>query len=168
MTDTQPLPGDFGLCRITGGVGVLIRLGQWLTGGGFADIEHAFVYVGDGRIVEAEPGGARETDVSEYADRPILWSTEKVELTDVQRRAITVIARGYLGTPYSWLDYLAIAAHRFHLPGGPWLRRYIASTKHAICSQLVDAVYQEAGVQLFRDGRWPGYVRPADLAQLLK
>lgn len=168
MTDVQPQPGDFGLCRITGGVGLLIRLGQWLTGGGFADIEHAFLYLGDGRIVEAQPGGAVEADLSEYADRPILWSTGRIELTDVQRTAIVAAARSYIGVPYSLLDYLAIAAHRFHLPGGPWLRRYIASTRHVICSQLVDAVYQEAGVQLFRDGRWPGYVRPADLAHLLK
>ncbi|NUP47567.1 MAG: hypothetical protein HOW97_09695 [Catenulispora sp.] len=167
MTDTQPLPGDFGLCRITGPVGVLIRLGQFLAGGGDADYEHAFVYVGDGRIVEAQPGGARETEMSEYADRPILWSTGKVLLTNARRQAVVAAARSLIGTPYSAVDYLAIAAHRLHLPL-PGLRRYVASSGHMICSQLVDAAYQRAGVQLYADGRWDGYVTPASLAALVR
>lgn len=162
-----PLPGDFGLCRIPGGVGLLIRFGQWLTGGGLACYEHAFVYVGDGRIVEAEPGGAREADLAEYAGQTILWSTGRIPLTDVQRQAIVSAARRYIGVPYSFLDYVAIAAHRWHLPGGRWLRRYVATTRHMLCSQLVDAAYADAGVQLFPDGRWPGWVRPSDLASLI-
>ncbi|MFD0528969.1 hypothetical protein ACFQ1I_21765 [Kitasatospora arboriphila] len=36
----------------------LIRIGQWLNASGFADYEHAFVFVGDGQLVEAQPGGA--------------------------------------------------------------------------------------------------------------
>ncbi len=44
---------------------------------------------------------------------------------------------------------------------------YVASSKHMICSQLVDFVYMQSGIHLFNDGRWPGYVTPADLASLL-
>jgi hypothetical protein len=36
-----------------------------------------------------------------------------------------------------------------------------------ICSQLVDFCYAKAGVRLFADNRWEGYVTPADLAGLL-
>lgn len=165
---TEPASGDFGLCRITGGVGLLIRTGQWLAGGGFTDLEHAFVYVGDGRIVEAEPGGARLADVAEYADRPIRWSTDRIPLRDEQRTRIVAAARGYVGVPYSFADYAAIAAHRFHLPGGPALRHYVATSEHMICSQLVDQAYLDADVHLFSDGRWPGYVRPADLYGLIR
>jgi hypothetical protein len=37
-----------------------------------------------------------------------------------------------------------------------------------ICSQLVDQCYQDAGVHLFADGRWPGDVTPADLYRLIR
>jgi cell wall-associated NlpC family hydrolase len=167
MDRTLPLPGDIGLCRITGPVGWLIRFLQWLAGGGFADVEHAFVYVGDGRIIEAAPGGARETDLADYADRPIVWSTGRIPLTDAQRTAIVTAARSFVGVPYSDVDYAAIAAHRLHLPL-PGLRTYVRSSGHMICSQLVDRAYQRAGVQLFADGRWDGYVMPASLDRLIR
>jgi hypothetical protein len=72
-----------------------------------------------------------------------------------------------VGTPYSFLDYVAIAAHRFHLPI-PGLKRFIASTRHEICSALVDEVYRRAGFALFSDARWPGYVVPAALWEALR
>jgi hypothetical protein len=93
----------------------------------------------------------------------ILWSAGRIPLTGPQRDAICLAARGYIGTPYSWLDYLAIAAHRLRIPV-PGLRRFIESDKSMICSQLVDRVYADAGVHLF-SGVWPGYVTPADLAR---
>lgn len=162
---TQPLPGDFAVTSISGQVGFLISLGEWLNGSRFGHWDHAFVYVGDGQLVEAEPGGARLAGLDEYAGRPIAWSTGHVQLTDEQRGAIVAAARARIGTPYSGLDYLAIAAHRFHLPV-PWLRRYVASSKHLICSQLVDRCYADAGAHLF-SGIWEGYVTPADLADLI-
>jgi cell wall-associated NlpC family hydrolase len=167
LVTTAPLPGDFGLTSIPGPVGFLIRVGQWLAGAGWADIEHAFVYVGDGMIVEAQPGGARETDLAQYSDRPILWSTDKVPLTDEQRTAVVAAARSFIGVPYSFVDYLAIAAHRFHLPL-PGLRTYVASSGHLMCSALVDRAEERAGVHLFRDGRWDGYVLPDSLGALLR
>ncbi|WP_371497991.1 hypothetical protein [Kitasatospora sp. NBC_00374] len=145
----------------------MIRIGQWLNGDGFADYEHAFVLVDGGRLVEAQPGGAELLPLTAYQDRPILWSTGLVPLSGEQRRAIVAAAHGYLGVPYSFADFAALAAHRFHLPVGPLLKGYVASTKHMICSQLVDQCYQDAGVRLFADGRWPGYVTPADLANRL-
>ena len=64
------------------------------------------------------------------------------------------------------MDYFALALHRLGIPA-PELKRYIGSSKHLICSQLVDLVYAEAGIHLFTDNRWPGYVTPADLANLI-
>jgi hypothetical protein len=158
-----PLPGDFGCVPVGGTEGRLIRLGEKLNGDAFAQYQHAFVYVG-GMVIEAEPGGARS---SLHWDRPgALWSTGKIALTMRQRKAVCAAARGYIGTPYSFLDYLALALHRLRIPL-PGLRRFIASTGHQICSQLVDQCYADAGIQLFADGRWPGYVTPADLAGLV-
>ncbi|PBC78896.1 hypothetical protein BX265_3687 [Streptomyces sp. TLI_235] len=172
MSATPPpssrFPGDFAVVRMDGRVGRLIRIGQWLNGDGFADYEHAFVYLGGGQLVEAQPGGAELRPLSVYDGRPALWSTGRYALTDAQRAAIVAAARGYIGVPYSAADYVALAAHRFHLPVGPLIKGYVASSRHMICSQLVDQCYLDVGVHLFSDGRWPGYVTPADLAGLLR
>ena len=72
-----------------------------------------------------------------------------------------------MGVPYSFADYAALAAHRLHIPA-PGLREFIGSSKSMICSQLVDQCYVDAGVHLFRDSRWPGFVTPAALAGLIR
>jgi len=163
----RPRPGDFAVVRMSGTVGRLIRLGQWLNGDGFADYEHAFVLVTEDALIEAEPGGAQQSPLADYQGRPMRWSTGHIRLTDDQRAAIVAAARHRVGVPYSFLDYFALAAHRFRLPGSRLLKHYVADTRHMICSQLVDQCYHDAGVNLFTDGRWPGYVTPADLARLL-
>lgn len=163
---SEPRPGDFALVRIHGGIGWLIRLGQWLDGGVYADYEHAFVYVGDGEVVEAEPGGARRVPLSTYDGEELVWSSYVVSLTESQRAAIVASALRYVGTPYSFLDYLSLLVARLRLPF-PSVKKYVKRTGHMICSQLVDQCYQDAGVHLFADGRWPGDVIPADLYRLL-
>jgi uncharacterized protein YycO len=142
-----------------------IRLGQWLNGDGYENYEHAFVFVGTG-IVEAEPGGAKLHTLSEYPATGIDWSTGHFDLTSTQRTAIVKAALGYVGTPYSFADYGALVAHRLNLPL-PFLKTFVQTSKHMICSQLVDQCYQDAGVHLFTDGRWPGYVTPGSLYDLL-
>ena len=165
-TGSQPLPGDFAVVRIPGDVGRLIRFGQWLDGDGYADYEHAFICVGEGELVEAQPGGARLAELSEYATRTPLWSTGRFPLTEEQRQELVAAARHYLGVPYSFLDYGSLALARVHLRL-PAVKRYVADTHHMICSQLVDQCYQDAGVHLFQDGRIPGDVTPGDLYRLI-
>ena len=165
---TDPQPGDFCVVSVGGPVGALIGLGEKLNGDAFTQYQHAFVYIGDMLVVEAEAAGARTRKLTSFRDTGLaLWSPGAVTLTQAQRDKICLAARGYLGTPYGWLDYLAIAAHRFRLPL-PGLRGYIARTRSMICSQLVDQCYADAGVHLFADGRWPGYVTPADLATIVE
>ncbi|GAB2696602.1 hypothetical protein [Kitasatospora kifunensis] len=166
MIEEQPLPGSIGLTPISGAVGLGIRIGQALLGDGDCPYEHAFLVLPDGQLIEAEPGGARIADLSEYAGREVLY-VAPAGLTDEERAAICAAALKYRDVPYSFLDYAAIAAHRFHLPGSPLLKGYVASTRHLICSQLVDQCYQDAGIHLFQDGRWPGYSTPADLYRRL-
>lgn len=158
--------GDYGVVPMGGDSGKLIRFGQWLNGDGFTNYEHAFIFVGEGQIVEAEPGGARLTNL--HYDN-VLWSSDHFDLTLEQRVKIVHAAKGFIGTPYSAMDYFALAAYR--LKFGllvPYLHRYVASTGHMICSQLVDAAYSAADVHLFKDGRWPGYVTPGALAELIE
>ncbi|MFE7120479.1 hypothetical protein ACFU99_34135 [Streptomyces sp. NPDC057654] len=165
MIHATPVPGDIGLTRISGTTGKLIRFGQWLNGNGFADYEHAFLVLPDERLLEAEPGGARVKSLSEYDGADVVY-TCPAGLTEEQRGAVCEASGRYVGVEYSFLDFLAIATHRVHLPV-PGLRRYVASTKHMICSQLVDQCYQDADVHLFADRRWSGYVTPGALYTLL-
>lgn len=165
MTTRQPQPGDFFLTTISGWKGVLVRVGQWLNGDGWSRWQHAGIYLGNGEIIEAEPGGARIVPLSNLDGAPVAWSSWP--LRDVERELIVVVAREFEGTPYAWAGYLAMALHRFHIPT-PGLRRYIASRNSMICSQLVDAAYEFCNVHLFDDRRWPGDVTPADLETVLE
>ena len=168
---TDPGPGYIGLTSIHGNAGKLIEFGQFLNKDGFTRWEHAFVTLGGGRIAEAEPGGARVASLSEYPE--VYWCRNIAALAPVpELQMIADAAFSYTqpgpwgphGVPYSFLDYLALASHRLHA-SDPALRRYIATSRHMICSQLADQAYADAGVTLF-SGRWQGYVTPGDLYQL--
>ncbi|MFE7624274.1 hypothetical protein [Streptomyces sp. NPDC057509] len=159
-----PLPGDFALTRISGITGRLVAAGQVLIGDA-APVQHAFVYVGDGMVVQAMPGGA-ELIRLEDASPVVQWSTEKIPLTDEQRERIASEALWLVGTPYSFLDYLSLGLAAWHIRPA-WVRDAVDATDHLICSQLVDLCYLRAGVHLFDDGRLPGDVTPGDLWKLL-
>jgi hypothetical protein len=158
--------GSIGVTQIAGDVGRLIRIGQYLNGDGFADYEHAFVYLGNGQIAEAEPGGARIAELTEYSARNTAWLRCPPEYGE----AVAAAARAFTEprpVPYSAADYFALAAHRLHLPI-PWLRDYVKSSGHMICSQLVDRAAAAGGWHLFADGRWDGYVTPGDIWELIQ
>lgn len=173
-----PVPGDFACIHTRGDVGTLITIGQFLNGTpDYSWWDHACIFVGGadvaspyGYVMGAQPSGARLDPLRQAQftgkDADWLWSSGKLKLTDDQRRAIVAQAIACKGIGYSWADYLALAAHRFHIPA-PHLKNYIASSKSMICSTLVDFCYMNAGVKLFDDGRWQGDVTPADLASLL-
>ena len=165
MIHQTPQPGDVGLTSITGPVGRLIRFGQWLNGDGFGAYQHAFIVLPGDRLIDAMPGGAYVAPLSKYDDRDVLYVTIP-GLTPAQRKAICDCALKYRDVPYSFVDYLALAAHRFHIPW-PRLRRYIEATGHQICSQLADRAYLDAGLHIFEDERWTGYVTPMAIANEL-
>jgi uncharacterized protein YycO len=165
MSEITPRPGDFGLVSIEGGVGFLIRLGQWLNGDGFYNYEHAFIYIGNDQIVEAQPGGAVISQLEEYDGRPIMWSTGLVPLTDAQRAAIVEEAVSEVGTPYSFFDYLAIALYRIGIKH-PGIANRVEKSNHLICSQLVAKDYQDGGA-FFVDIMPPYLVTPGKLTKFL-
>jgi uncharacterized protein YycO len=160
-----PQPGDIGLTSITGFVGGLIRVGQLCNGDGWSHYEHAFIVLEDGMLIEAMPGGAQIVSLNEYDDRDVLY-VRPAGLTDADRKRVCEVARKFEGVEYSFVDYAAIAAHRLHLPI-PGLRDFVADTGHMICSQLVDRAYAQAGIKLFSDSRWDGWVTPGALYKRL-
>jgi hypothetical protein len=162
-TPVKPKPGDFGLVSIPGAGGRAIRAAQWLNGDGYANLEHAFLVLDEETLIEAQPGGAVIRPLSEHAGRDVVYSSWP--LTDEQRSNIVTHGRLLEGTPYSEADYLALAAHRLHIPA-PGLRQYIANSKRLICSQLIALAYDLSGVFLFPH-LWEGYVTPGALRRVL-
>lgn len=162
----DPRPGDFAVVDTGARTSRRIQLGKALSRGGFTLFDHAVICSrvrrdGTVYIVEAMPSGAQE-NIWHYDDHDHLWSTGAVKTSAKAGKA----ALAYVDIPYSWLDYAALAAHASHvwLPG---LRHYLSSPAHLVCGQLVDQAERDAGVHLFADRRWPGYVRPSDLAELI-
>jgi len=173
------LPGDFAVCRISGIGGIAIDFAEWLNGAkAFSHWDHALVYVGAGKCLQAEPGGAQ------IIERPVLpgdlWSTGlySLGLSDEQQAMVPALAEEYKGIPYSWLDYAAIAAHRLHVPDWPlWpgthprrlitLQTFIKSSRHYMCSALADNFRMRLGSHLFTDGRWEGMVTPYALGRVI-
>jgi cell wall-associated NlpC family hydrolase len=161
-------PGDYGIVSTNGWAARLIQL---VTRSRY---NHAFVYVGNGQVIEGRPSGAGYNSLTAYPD--VLWST--VPLNPLERDTIVRAAVGFIGTPYSWLDCAAIGlAHliRLHVPtvvrrnlSWAWdpVKRRLRRVDRLECAQLVDLAYARAGVNLFADMRDPGDVAPSDLAVL--
>lgn len=160
-----PRPGDIGLTRIGGLTGVLVGLGQFIMRDA-SRYSHVFVVLSETEIIEAMPGGAIISPLSKYDGTTKYGSPNAVYLdlllTNQQRAAIVENARQLEGTPYSFLDYIALALERLGFKWN-WLEKYVASTEHMICSQLADEACKRAGVHLFNDGRPSQKVTPGDL-----
>jgi hypothetical protein len=96
-----------------------------------------------------------------------VWSN--FDLTDTQTHKIVSWATNHIGTPYSWLDDLAIGVALITRRATPdWLERYLRSTGHLECAQLADLAYQAAGIHLFRDHRAPEAVYPGSYVPIWK
>lgn len=187
----DPEPGDVGLTWITGWTGFWVSFGQWLAGDGgswpWSRIRqarkliriasgkkaklprgfptHAFTVLPNGQIFEAQPGGARITSLSRYADRPVLFA--KMPLTDAQRARVPEVVLPMVDTPYSFLDYVYLALWRLGIRPD-WLRDAVRSSGHMICSQSVDKVEELIGLNLFTDLRLNQDVTPGDLFELFE
>lgn len=181
-----PQPGDFCCVPISGDIGRGIEFGQYLASklqhqpAELLPYEHAMVYVGQpdadgphGYTYSAYPKNGKQGDTGKRA-LPVppaqlpgsLWSSGLYDLTAAERAGIVAWCEAHGNVGYSFLDYDAIAAHALHVPA-PGLKTYIGYSGRLICSQYVDTAYDAGDVHLFQDGRWPGYVTPWDLAELL-
>lgn len=181
----EPQSGDFCCVPIAGGLGFGIEVGQWIAGDAFQPYDHAEVYVG--QADKAAPYGytysAYPRSKGFTGKRPLpcppaqlpgsLWSSGILEPTQAQRAGIVAWCEAHPDVEYAFLDYAELTVHTLHIPV-PGLRNLIASDKSYICSQYVDSSWLYGPslngappYHLFTDGRWPGFVKPGDLAGLL-
>ena len=160
MTYT-PRPGDIGLSSSEAWIGKFVRAAQAVIGD-HSFVTHAFIVLHDGYIIEAKPGGAAFGRLEQY---PHAVYSSDFHLTQDQRDQVCLEAIRMYGTPYSFLDYLALAATHFNIHPEP-IRRRVADSGKMICSQLCAEAYRRAGVDLFPDMRIPMDVTPGDLSRL--
>lgn len=180
MTDIKP--GSFGLSIIGGKLGWWVDRGQAFVERQDYRFTHAFLVLDNEQVIEAQPGGARITPLSEYtrraggtvifSDEPVqrelddFWSRSRggddVEFEARLREKIVDFGRSLEGTPYNYVDYLVIGLDRLGIRP-KFIRHRLKRHDRLICSQLVDFVYQMAGIHLFDDGRDDMDVTPGDL-----
>lgn len=175
----QLRPGDVGFGNIGGAAGALIWAGQKIvdaTSREESKFKHVFVVVGalsvhtradephSPRIVQAMPSGAECIEIgAEHWSPYFVYIRPRYSphMTGMAQD-VAAAAMNYVGTPYSFLDYVAIAGLHVGIRNGP-VRRYVKSTGHQICSQLVDQAMSDAGWHVFDDGRLSQDVTPAAL-----
>lgn len=170
----DPQPGDWFLTEIGGHhIKAFVDLGQWWCKKP-SRYSHAGMVMDGGLVLEAMPGGAILSPLTKYtSDLRSVTTFSRWDIDDATRARLVLEAWQYaprdgrLGVGYSWPTYGAIGLHS-RGNDAAWLRDYIKKTGQQICSQLVDQINFDAGVTLFDDGRWQGYVMPADLDYALE
>jgi len=158
MTSYEPRMGDYGVVRTGGFFGKLIRLGtvsRW---------NHAFIYVGDGKIVEANPTGVAISNLSNYS--PVAWNQHE-NLTDEQRKNICSFALSAIGKPYNFLVIfiLVLRILGFKLLANTRLLYKLSQGDGYICSELVAEAYTKSNVPLI--AKSDDQITPGDLAERL-
>jgi cell wall-associated NlpC family hydrolase len=158
MTKYVPAAGDYGCVKTSGFFGFLIRLGtmsRW---------NHCFIYIGDGRIIEANPRGVANSPVSNYKD--IAWNRHE-ELTADQREQIIANAKAAVGKPYGFFTIGLLVVRILGLKALSNIKFFqnLGKKDGFICSELVAEVYRKSDLPLFRKD--DSLVVPGDLAERL-
>src|SRR5207247_1774657 len=106
------LPGCYGVSHGSGLTGELIRHATESWAG------HAFVYIGNGQIIEAAPPVAKVSSAASHPDA--VWNV-RYPLTDDQRDKICARAHALVGCPYDYPAYVGFALEVLKLRTGSQL-----------------------------------------------
>jgi hypothetical protein len=157
-------PGEFGCVDIIGD-GISWLTGKMIRGFTHSGYDHAFIITsGDGDIVEARPGGARRSHISEYDGLKMIFSS--TDMTADQRNGIIETANTCTGTGYGYLDicYLGLYLKGFQ---NKYLFDLVTDENRMICSQLVAYCGDMHGVEEWLCGKSHSQlVTPGNLADL--
>lgn len=134
------VPGVFGLSRGGGLPGELIRRATE------SEYGHAFLYLGQGLLVQGQPQVAALANAAVHSDAEWawrMWDQLKAEHgwtnTQVAIAQAKVVNRGraLVGTPYDWAAYAAFASEVLHLAHGGLIAPFFEHDPHRVCSGLV-------------------------------
>ena len=152
------LPGCYGVSHGGEITGELIRHAPESRAG------HAFLYIGNGRIIEAVPPAVR---VAPAASRPdAVWNVH-YPLTDAQRDAIVARAHALVGCTYDYPAYVGFALEVLKLANGQELDPVFRQDHWRVCSALVADCYAYAGQNLEQGLTYPNLISPADLYNMI-
>jgi uncharacterized protein YycO len=151
-------PGCYGVSHGSGIIGELIRHATESWAG------HAFVYVGNGQIIEAVPPVARVSPAASHPDA--VWNVH-YPLTDAERDAIVARAHALVGTPYDYPAYVGFALELLNIRNGQQLDPVFRDDHWRVCSALVADCYAYAGLNLEQGLPYPNLISPADLYNLI-
>ena len=106
---------------------------------------HAFIYVGNGRVVEAAPPAVRVSPAASHPDA--LWNV-RCPLTAAQRHRICARALALVGRPYDYPAYTGFALRVLKLRDDAGLDPVFKADHWRVCSELVADCYAYAGIRL--------------------
>lgn len=152
------LPGCYGVSHGVGLVGELIRHATESWAG------HAFVYIGNGQIIEAAPPVARIAAAASHPDA--VWNVH-YPLTDDQRDKVCARAHALVGCPYDYPAYVGFALEVLKLRSGAQLDPVFREDRWRVCSALVADCYEFAGADLEEGLKYPNLISPADLYNMI-
>jgi hypothetical protein len=135
----QVLPGCYGVSQGGGITGDLIRHATESWAG------HAFIYIGDGQIIEATPPAVRVAPAASHPDA--VWNAG-YPLTDAQRMRICARARALAGCPYDYPPYVGFALRVLNLRDGAELDHVFKADHWRVSSALVADCYAYAGIRV--------------------
>jgi hypothetical protein len=133
------LPGCYGVSRGGGITGELIRHATESWAG------HAFVYIGDGQIIEAVPSAVRVAPAASHPEA--VWNA-RYPLTDAQRMRICARARALVGCSYDYPSYVGFALKVLKVRDGAELDPVFKADHWLVSSALVADCYAYAGIRL--------------------
>ena len=152
------LPGCYGVSHGSGITGELIRHATESWAG------HAFIYIGNGQIVEAAPPAVRVAPATSHPDA--VWNA-CYPLTAAQRARICTRARALAGRPYDYPAYTGFAMKVLKISDGAELDPVFKADHWRVCSALVADCYAYAGIRLQAGLRDPRPVSPAVLYNMI-
>ena len=133
------LPGCYGVSHGGGITGKLIRHTARSWAG------HAFVYIGNGQIVEAVPPAVRVAPAASHPDA--VWNVRH-PLSDAQRDRICARARAMAGRPYDYPAYVGFALKVLKVSDEAELDPVFKADHWRVSSELVADCYAHAGIRL--------------------
>lgn len=135
----EVLPGCYGLSDGGGITGDLIR---HATG---ARACHAFIYIGNGQVVEAAPPAVRVVPAASH--HGAIWNV-RCPLTAAQRARICARALALVGRPYDYPAYTGFALRVLKVRDDADLDPVFKADHWQVCSTLVADCYAYAGIRL--------------------